>query len=155
MKFEISIPEIMENLGQGCSTCCETGVQIFLRGDLGAGKTTFVRGFLRGLGYAGKVKSPTYTLIEPYNLARFTVYHFDLYRLTDPLELEAIGGRDYFDGSGVCLVEWPEKASTYLGEPDLMVDIGYLDEKREVYLKDNSVLGKQILTGLEDFQAEY
>ena len=149
MKLAIPTALVMEHSAERCAAQCEDGCRIFLRGELGAGKTTFARGFLRGLGHRGQVKSPTYTLVEPYELAQFPVYHFDLYRLNEPLELEAIGGRDYFDGQGVCLVEWPEKAAAYLGQPDLMVDIRYLANGRELFLQPCSGLGKRMLAGLD------
>ncbi len=119
---------------------------IFLHGDLGAGKTTLVRGFLRALGYAGAVKSPTYTLLEPYLIGELPVYHLDLYRLAAPGELEYLGIRDLLEQRAVLLVEWPEQGVGELPEPDLTVDIEYRDEGRRLCIAAATPRGEEILT---------
>ena len=98
-------------LGAEFALAIRPGLVIYLSGDLGAGKTTLARGLLRGLGYPGKVKSPTFTLVEVYEISRLYLYHFDFYRFSDPRELGEAGFREYFNPDSVCLVEWPEKAA--------------------------------------------
>jgi tRNA threonylcarbamoyladenosine biosynthesis protein TsaE len=126
----------------------EPGLTIYLHGDLGAGKTTFVRGLLHGLGHQGKVKSPTYTLVEPYVISRFNIYHFDLYRFVDPEEWEAAGFRDYFNPQSVCLVEWPEKAGDLIPEADMDISLQPRDDGRMLQLHANSSLAEKCLQGM-------
>jgi tRNA threonylcarbamoyladenosine biosynthesis protein TsaE len=110
-------------LGARLARALRPGVTLYLEGDLGVGKTTLCRGVLRGFGHSGAVKSPTYTLVEPYEFTGFTVSHFDLYRLGDPSELDYIGIRDYFDPQSLCLIEWPERGCGFLPPADLVVRI--------------------------------
>jgi tRNA threonylcarbamoyladenosine biosynthesis protein TsaE len=119
-----------------------------LSGDLGAGKTTLVGGLLAALGHEGPVRSPTYTLIEPYLLAGRDVYHCDLYRLRDPEELEDLGLRELLAGSSVLLVEWPERAGERLHVPDLQLHLEYTDAGRRVAVAASSEAGWQVLTAL-------
>lgn len=118
----------------------DKGWVITLQGDLGAGKTTLVRGLLRELGHQGTVKSPTYTLVEPYQLANRDIYHFDLYRLGDADELEHIGFRDYFTANAVCLLEWPERGEDYIPTADIRLSINISDDIREVQIESNKSL---------------
>ena len=127
------------------------GLQVQLVGDLGAGKTTLVRATLRGLGHVGRVRSPTYTLVEPYVLERpageLALYHFDLYRFTDPAEWADAGFREYFDSGAICLVEWPQRAGRLLGVPDLVfaLDLDHGGDGRILVARAYSESGKACL----------
>lgn len=121
---------------------------VYLNGDLGAGKTTLTRGFVRGMGHVGNVKSPTYTLVEPYELANWRIFHFDLYRLADAEELEYMGIRDYFNSDCCCFIEWPEKGTGLLAKADLIINIAYQGEQRIIELQAESVHGEQVMTEL-------
>lgn len=148
---EVADEEAMLLLGQNLAAAIrkhlEQGLVVFLLGDLGAGKTTLCRGVLRGFGHAAAVKSPTYTLVEPYELSA-PVYHFDLYRLGDPEELEYMGIRDYFSPGSLCLLEWPSKGAGFLPEPDLVIDIRVAGFGREVQLQAFSNSGADVLAQL-------
>lgn len=126
----------------------EKAIVFYLSGDLGAGKTTLSRGMIQSLGYEGKIKSPTYTLVEEYHLAEQSIYHFDLYRLSDPEELEFMGIRDYFNPHSICLIEWAEKGQGLLPEPDLIIQIDYADDARNLTLQVRSKQGQQIVQQL-------
>lgn len=121
------------------------GVVVFLEGDLGAGKTTFCRGLLRAFGHSGPVKSPTYTLVEEYHLAGRQLYHFDLYRLGDPEELEYMGIRDYFSQQSLCILEWAERGAGVLPPPDLRVKVEVSGDGRRASVYADSAHGSQLL----------
>jgi tRNA threonylcarbamoyladenosine biosynthesis protein TsaE len=122
---------------------------VYLNGDLGAGKTTLTRGFVRGMGHQGNVKSPTYTLVEPYDLPPWQVYHFDLYRLGDPEELEYMGIRDYFSDHCCCFIEWPEKGKGLLANADIIINMAYQDEQRIIDFRACSIRGDSVLQQFE------
>ena len=131
-----------------CRLPSRQNVTLYLNGDLGAGKTTLSRGMIQGLGYSGNVKSPTYTLVEEYAIGEKIIYHFDLYRLADPEELEFMGIRDYFADNTICLIEWAEKGADLLSPPDLLVNIGYAENARNIELVAQSTMGQQIIQQL-------
>ena len=131
-----------------CRLPSRQNVTLYLNGDLGAGKTTLSRGMVQGLGYSGNVKSPTYTLVEEYAIGEKIIYHFDLYRLADPEELEFMGIRDYFADNTICLIEWAEKGADLLSPPDLLVNIGYAENARNIELVAQSTMGQQIIQQL-------
>lgn len=121
------------------------GLTFYLVGDLGAGKTTLVRGMLRALGFSGRVKSPTYTLAESYDLPAFELYHFDLYRMHDPREWLDAGFRDVGDGRVVSLIEWPDKAAGWLPAPDVLIRLTIADDAREIECEAVSTRGADYL----------
>ncbi len=146
--FHLSNEQEQVALGARLAQAVEQGV-IYLEGDLGSGKTTFTRGLIRELGHQGAVKSPTYTLVEPYVFDQQTIYHFDLYRLADPEELEMIGIRDYFNEGALCLIEWPTKGQGFLPEPDLRLTFTLAEpEGRHLLVEALTPLGQQALAAL-------
>ena len=124
------------------------GFTVFLQGTLGMGKTTLSRGLIRGLGHQGSVKSPTYTLVEPYEHLSPIAYHFDLYRLGDPQELEYVGIRDYFQGDNVCLIEWAERGQGILPEADLVIRLETQDEGRSAAILAQTDRGSELVRKL-------
>jgi len=129
----------------------EGGAVIYLQGPLGAGKTTFARGFLQALGYTGKVKSPTFSLAEEYKLNHRKICHFDFYRLSDPEELIHIGIHDYFQPENICLIEWPERGAALLPEADVICEIAINDAGRDVSFTANTDTGNEIIEELKKY----
>ncbi len=120
-------------------------IWVELKGQLGAGKTTLTRYVLQALGHKGTVKSPTYTLVEPYDVADSRFFHFDLYRLSDPEELEYLGIRDYLGDNVMAFIEWPSKGKDFLPEPDLSIEIQLNQSSRTFELTANSKKGQKII----------
>lgn len=135
-------------LGARLAEVVGPGMSIHLSGDLGAGKTTLARGLLRGLGYGGKVKSPTYSLVELYNLSRLHLYHFDFLRLEDPNAWRNSGFREHFNDASLCLVEWPERAGDLLPAPDLRIALAIRDGGRDARIDACTARGRRCLSAL-------
>jgi tRNA threonylcarbamoyladenosine biosynthesis protein TsaE len=146
MQLTVPNPEAMESLGRQLAGAASAGTQIHLSGELGAGKTTLVRGFLHGLGYQGKVKSPTYTLVEPYKLGPLSIFHFDFYRIKAPEEVELMGYREYPGADAICLIEWPDKAGDFLGEADLRVEFKHQPGGRSLEFSSFSQTGNSLIS---------
>ena len=145
LKIETISESSLYDFGKMLSEYLLPNMTVFLKGDLGAGKTTLSRGVLHGKGHEGKVKSPTYNILENYNFDNFIIYHFDLYRVKDLEELEFMGFRDYFHKDSICLIEWPEIAMNILHEPDLVIDINFKNDNRVLYITSKS---KELLSTL-------
>ncbi|MBV1870594.1 MAG: tRNA (adenosine(37)-N6)-threonylcarbamoyltransferase complex ATPase subunit type 1 TsaE [Gammaproteobacteria bacterium] len=150
-KITVTLADDAETISWGSKIALtlQKGAIVYLQGELGAGKTTLCRGILRAYGHAGAVKSPTYTIIEPYELECVNVYHFDLYRMLDPEEWEYLGVDDYFSPKNVCLVEWPDKGRDYLPACDVTITLEYLNKGRRMTVESHSQRGGKILQELE------
>lgn len=148
--IELSIADeaAMLALGEQLAAHLDGSGAVFISGDLGAGKTTLCRGLIHALGHEGAVKSPTFTLVEPYELVTCEVSHFDLYRLSDPGELDYIGIDDYFEEGRLCLVEWPEKAAGFLPRQDLTIAIDVSREKRNISIQAHTAHGETVCDAL-------
>jgi tRNA threonylcarbamoyladenosine biosynthesis protein TsaE len=148
--FELALPDeaATRRFGARLARDLGPGFRLYLRGPLGTGKTTLVRGLLGGLGWLSRVKSPTYALVEVYVVSSLQLYHFDFYRFLDKREWNDSGFRDYFDGAAVCIVEWPEKAGDALPSPDLEIVLEHADGARALRASAFSARGEQCLRRL-------
>lgn len=151
MPVNVSLPDLeaTDALARKVAMSLTKGLIIYLNGELGSGKTTFVRSLLKSLGYTGSTKSPTYSLVETYNLQGFTIHHFDLYRLSDPEELEFVGIRDYVNGQAICIFEWPERARNHVPESDLTILFEDTLGARSATVEAHSPGGSKVLQALE------
>lgn len=142
--MHLNLPSEAETLRLGAALAEERdlrGLVLHLSGELGAGKTTLVRGLLRALGFEGRAKSPTYALVEPYALSRLNLYHFDFYRFKDRSEWLSSGFREHFNGETLCVVEWPERAGGLLPPADLEIRLTYTEPGRSAALAAHSPRG--------------
>lgn len=148
--FQRYLPDEEAQLAFGASlaSVCQAPLVLALEGDLGAGKTTLVRGFMRGLGYKDKVKSPSYTLVEAYELPSKTIFHFDFYRITDPEELDFIGIQEYAASHAILLLEWPEKAGSRLPAVDVVIHLSLNESGRDCELAAKTERGARVISAL-------
>ena len=153
LTLELPDEAATEALGARLAGGLAPGHCIHLCGDLGTGKTTLVRGLLRALGHPGRVKSPTYPLVELYTLSKLPLYHFDFYRLREPEEWLEAGFREYFNAASVCLVEWPEKAGSTLPEADLRIVLEHRPKGRSARLEAWSPAGEALLSCISNAAA--
>jgi len=147
---QLDDPEATARLGARLATCIGPGMRLYFRGELGSGKSTLIRGLLVALGVTGRIKSPTYTLVELYVVSRLNLYHFDFYRFLDEREFSDAGLADHFEGEDVCLVEWPERAGPALPRPDLEFTLVYAGSGRAVSALAHSRQGEQCLERLSE-----
>lgn len=145
---ELDDPEATARLGARLASCIKPRMRLYFRGELGSGKTTLIRGLLVALGVTGRIKSPTYALVELYVVSRLNLYHFDFYRFMDAREFSDAGFADYFEGEGVCLVEWPERAGNALPRADLELTLTYAGSGRAVVAHAHSKPGEKCLERL-------
>jgi tRNA threonylcarbamoyladenosine biosynthesis protein TsaE len=153
LELELQGEVLQERLGGLLAASCPAACIVYLQGDLGTGKTTLVRGFLRALGHTGNVKSPTYTLLEPYELTDRSCYHFDLYRLADPDELEFLGIQDLLSDRAILLVEWPERGEGLLPPADLLIRLQHAGRARRISITSMTEVGASILGRLDGLNA--
>ena len=147
-EFKLSNEAATRKLGEALARGVAPGRVLHLSGELGSGKTTLVRGMLKALGHPGRVKSPTYTLVEPYGISRLHFYHFDFYRFKDRSDWVNSGFRDYFNGEAFCVVEWPERAGGLLPPPDLELRLEFAGEERLATLKAHTPAGESWASSL-------
>jgi tRNA threonylcarbamoyladenosine biosynthesis protein TsaE len=143
MADHLSLPDEAATLRLGAALAARAarGLVLHLKGELGSGKTTLARGLIQGLGHPGRVKSPTYTLLEPYGLLRLNLYHFDFYRFKDRSEWLSSGFREYFNAESLCVVEWPERAGGLLAPPDAEIELRYEAQARSATATAHSAPG--------------
>ena len=150
MEIELILPdpEATDRAGAALGSCISPGLLITLSGELGAGKTALVRAMLRALHIPGRIKSPTFSRVELYEVSKLSLYHFDFYRVEDPAELDAAGFREYFRPDAVCLVEWPERAGEFLRKADVAITLDFLESGRTLRARAFTPQGEPCLTAL-------
>ena len=149
LRINLSDEDQTEAFGRLLARLIKIPFTIYLEGDLGTGKTRLSRALLHGLGHEGVVKSPTYTLVEPYHLDDKVVYHFDLYRLAEPSELDFMGIRDYFTENALVLVEWPNRGTGFLNPQDMTIRLEFAGQGRDCTVSAHSVAGDALIDQLK------
>jgi len=149
LEIKLQDEQDTQNLGELIARHLSAPFTCYLQGELGAGKTRLVRAIIQSIGYSGNVKSPTYTLVEPYQFESHTIYHFDLYRLSDPEELDYLGIRDYFDQKSITFIEWPDKGEGWLAEDDITILLEFDGQGRTCKMRASTEVGVLLLQKLK------
>ena len=149
LKYFLHDEMATKDFGEKLAVACAQPCTLYFKGELGAGKSTLIRAYFRALGVVGAIKSPTFTLVESYEVNQQALYHLDLYRIEDPQELDCLGVEEFLDADAICCIEWPERGRGRLSEPDVLFELHHSENGRQLELTAKSRTGERILTAVQ------